>query len=173
MSVLISLAREHRLFLRLSERLERAMRYGEKTAREELRGGLLALLYGLDRHEQIEDEVFTRSAFASSRGARRMLAEVERQHVRINELKDRTLKALAGSDVVSLAGLGPVVIDLSHELRRHFATEETRLWPLYSKIHSRSLDYSVTARAERAVNDLERELRKFLVAASDYVGGPR
>ena len=70
MTVINSLAREHRLFLRLLERLERAMRYGEKTGREEIRGGLLVLLQALERHERIEDAVFSRPAFASARSAR-------------------------------------------------------------------------------------------------------
>ena len=97
------------------------MRYGEKTGREEIRGGLLVLLQALERHERIEDAVFSRPAFASARSARPLLEEVSAGHRRIADLKARAEAALAGAEVASLARLGPVILNLAAELRSHFA----------------------------------------------------
>ncbi len=159
MTVLNSLAREHRLFLRLLERLERAMRYGEKTGREEIRGGLLVLLQALERHERIEDAVFSRPAFASARAARPLLEEVNAGHRRIENLKSRAEAALAGAEVESLARLGPVILNLAAELRSHFSLEETKLWPLYQHTHGRSLEHSMASRARKEVLEVIRSLQ--------------
>lgn len=149
------------------------MRYGEKTGREEIRGGLLVLLQALDRHERIEDAVFSRPSFSSARTARPLLEEVGAGHRRVRDLRARAEAALAGSEVESLARLGPVILNLAAELRSHFNLEETKLWPLYQRTHGRSLEHSMASRARREVRELETDMKCLWATASDYLGGTR
>ena len=57
MSILDTLAREHLVFTRLIERLERCARKDDESARRDARDTMLVLLPALDRHAEIADGV--------------------------------------------------------------------------------------------------------------------
>lgn len=173
MTVLTSLAREHRVFEGLARRLELALRFDPERARRELREVLLVLLPALERHESLEEEVFDRREFRATRGAGPLLAENARQHRRLMELKARLQEALEGLESHPFGRLRAAAAELTEGLRAHFLSEERRLWPRYYRAVGRSFDRALERRARRSVAELERGVRRGVELAADYLGGLR
>jgi hypothetical protein len=169
-SVLETLAREHRVFEELIVRLERALKYPEGLARAEWKKTFLVLLPALDRHEEIENIVFEDPAYLSKEGARRLLGEVERQHGKISLLRRDVLEALGDSGLPEFPRLGSLISQLARRLRDHFRAEETRLWPHYRSAMSRSLDRSIARRVREKLRELKRDVSVGDATVADYIG---
>lgn len=170
MSVLETLAREHRVFEALVGRLESALKYPEDLARSEWRKIFLVLLPALDRHEEIENIVFEDPACLSKEGSRRLLGEVERQHGNISLLRRDVLEALQDTGLPGFPHVGSLISQLAWRLRDHFRAEETRLWPHYRKAMSRSLDRSISRRVGEKLRQLKRDVSVGETAVADYIG---
>ena len=102
MSLLDILYHEHEIFLKIIDRMERSFKYDEATVRDELRDAFLILLPALQKHEHIENLIFSHPARASRGPAKKLMAEIEAQHRKIKSLKTELQKALADSDHSSL-----------------------------------------------------------------------
>ena len=168
MNVIPDLAREHKIFAALIDRLERSPAYNEKTMRGEVRDVLLVLLPALDLHEQIEETVFGHPAYAAKEDAKHLLGETEYEHRQIQALQEELIEALALDSQTPIAPLKSLVVRIATKLRLHFETEEKRLWPHY-RAFSRSLDQSVKRRVEEQVKALGKDVEKRLVAVADYL----
>lgn len=173
MSVIATLTREHRLFGRLGDRLERSLAYDEKMALGAVREALLVLLPALDRHEEIEGLIFARPAYACGRRAKKLLALVGAQHEELDGLRGDITDILRDSGHVPFERLRSLVVLFVQRLRLHFETEETILWPHYGKTMSRSVEQSLERRTRERVRTLELEIQKNLAMMADYLGGIR
>jgi hemerythrin len=171
MSILKTLAREHRVFSRLIDSIERSLDYEEQTARAELRDALLVLFPALDKHEEIEDLVFERPPHAPGKEVRRLLTEVERQHKSIGLLRRDLNAALDASSRQSFDYVKSVTLELVQKLRLHFQTEESRLWPCYEQAQRRSMDQWRDRLAREGVKALERDVELSRMAIDEYLGG--
>lgn len=172
MSVLKSLAEEHRVFRGLIGRIERALDLPEQLMRSEILEALLVLLPALERHEEIEDLAFSEPRYRKSPGAAALLKELEYQHRDVERLRkeiDASLKLddLPVEEVRRLASL------LAKRLTAHFATEERRLWPHYERTMSRTLDRSIGRRTRGEVRKLAQQTDETRRAVSDYLGKKR
>jgi|GEM_PF-5386637 len=172
MRAIDALTKEHRVFLRLIDRIERALRRQETQARAEVRESLLVLLPALDRHEEIEDSVFAGEDSAPEGDGKALLAELRREHARVNLLRAEIAEALGGAEN-SWGGFGASVAELTAKLRDHFIVEEKRLWPRYARTAGRSRDKSAARRVLREVRRLEGEIDKNRLIVSDYLSEAR
>lgn len=170
MSLFATLTREHQLFGRLVDRLERAVSYDERTAKSEVRETLLVLFPALERHEELEDLLFAPRGGGRSASADRASARVEVQHRRLKVLKDEALERLAKAEDAGPGELPAVVLPLVKRLREHFRTEETVLWPHYEG-SSRSLTRGLERRAAARVKELESEVRRSQRTIRDFLEG--
>lgn len=171
MSILKTLAREHRVFSRLIDRIERSIAYDEATARSELRDALLVLFPALDKHEEIEDLVFDHPPRASGGSVKRLLAEVDCQHKTIERLRQDINVALESSSRQSFDYVKSTAQELVQKMRLHFETEEKRLWPCYEHSLRRPTDLWRERIARESVKALERNVELSRMAIADYLGG--
>lgn len=169
-SVLEALTREHGIFNRLIDRVESSFRWGEDKAREEVREGMLVLLPALEKHDKIEDRVFSHPAYASRQDAKWLLDAVELEHRQIASLRNEIRSALQSEEKVSLPDLKSLLFLLTHKLRQHFQTEETILWPHYNHFARRSLERSPGAGLLKEVQALEEEVRQNSKLVAEYLG---
>lgn len=171
MSIFATLAREHRLFRRLIDKLERSLQYQEELARKELRDAILVLLPALDRHEEIEHLLFDHPEYSGHKEAKKLLGIVDAQHRKIKALR-KDLRAFIGEcDAYSLARLRALGFLFIGRLRLHFETEETMLWPHYNSPGSRSIRRSIELKTRRKVRVLEAEVKSYWTQVEDYIGG--
>ena len=170
MRVLKALAQEHRIFLRLIGRIERALSAGEDAARAEVRESLLVLLPALDKHEEIEESAF--SACGPIPGAGRIEEELEHEHGRVRALRTEVREALGGVDR-GWDAFKPLVLALTRKLRGHFQIEELRLWPRYARAMGRSRDRTLGGRVDQEVKRLANEVVLNRLIVSDYLKGGR
>lgn len=173
MSMLESLAKEHSLLGGLVDRLEEGLREGPERAPGEVRQALLVLFQALEKHEEIEDLVFGRPAYAPKGEARRILAEVERQHERIARILGEIDGLLRLGGRCSFGTLDGLVRDLAGKLRRHFAAEEEGLWPRYRRTRRPPADRALDRRAREQVLELERRIDGMHKAMGLYMTGRR
>jgi hypothetical protein len=168
LSVAAVLSHEHALFRALLDSLESELRQPESRARSAV------LLPALDRHEQIEDQVFLRAPDEQG-NPRQAAAEVAEQHRKLGSLRADILRALEESqDEHVFAELTALTKNLIADLRTHLLTEETQLWPMYRSALARPLDAGAPGRFEQRALALERELFKGLaVNCPDGLGGPQ
>jgi hemerythrin-like domain-containing protein len=171
-SVLAALTREHALFHRMIDRLERASAWEETAARAEIRQSLLILLPALDKHEEIEDLVFSDPIYVTREGADLIGAELKREQGRVNLIRGEIRRTIEVANAPR-ERLAAVVSDLVRILREHFRIEEKRLWPHYARSMSRSRDKSASRRVDREVRRLEKEIELNRLAVSDYLEGRR
>lgn len=165
MKVLDLLAKEHGLFRRLLDRMEIDLSHDEKRARAELGEGLKTLLPALERHLDIDDMVFRRPPDAPYDDE--PLAEIEEDRRAISSLREEILYALElSSEDCPFDRLRSLTVLLIDNLRDRMETEERRLWPLYQKALSRSLDRTLSNHLEKRVRVLEREIERGLAAIS-------
>ena len=153
MTLLDTLAREHRLFERLLDRLERAVASPEDDAWEDSLELLLVLLPALERHEEIEREAL---------GEHEDLAPLRRAFRLALACPLGWRRPRAASE------LGPLVA----RLRRHFREEEETLWPRAAE-RGRSLSRSAQRGAAARVRELEREMVRRWSEIEDYLGARR
>lgn len=172
MELLETLAKEHRLIEALLKRLERGLLQAEDAARAELRETLYVLLAALKRHDEVEDLVFGTRSQARKSEEGEALAEVAFQHRNLEILLDDIRAAIASSSRYPVDSLRPAALRLSHRLREHFSTEETRLWPLCRGAWESALDPAVKKRAREHLEALEAELKRRWGATSGPALGP-
>ena len=161
MKVLDLLSREHCLFRKLLDRLEADLDHKEERADTEIRQALKTLLPALERHEEIEKMVFEvpPSGDDPASEAQKLLGSIA-------TLREEILYALEQSEECPFERCKTLTAFLIDNLRDHFLTEETRLWPLYQGALSRSLDYTLSNHLEKRVKVLERELSRGMAAIS-------
>lgn len=151
MSLLSSLAREHRLMERLMDRLEAGIAPEAGVDGARLARLLEPLTAALGAHEELEGRVY---AAANDAAAVQFLPMVERQHRELGEIRRELAaeiaQASAGERLRALARL------YLQGLRYHFQTEETRLWPEFFGKAGRSMGRSIELAAARRVRELER-----------------
>ena len=169
MSILDTLSKEHQLFRRLLDRLEKSLERPEEEAREELQEILLVLFPALNKHEEIESAVFDPEDYGREAGAKEILDFIERQHQSIGSLREEILQVLQGAERYSYEHLKSLVTLLVVGIRRHLDSEEIRLWPHYLRTVSRSLGHSMGRRAESLVKELERDIQQRELMISDYL----
>jgi hypothetical protein len=155
MTVLDALGREHRVFLDLIGRIERAGRFDDATADEEVRTTLLILLPALKRHEGFEDLIFGRES-------------PKLHHRRIAELRER-LQALLAWPNATAGEIGAWTFKLCERLKDHFNEEETRLWPRRRPAGRRG-ETVAARRAMARVRELERAVERSREMIAEYVG---
>ncbi|MDE2238107.1 MAG: hemerythrin domain-containing protein, partial [Elusimicrobia bacterium] len=68
--------------------------------------------------------------------------------------------------------LKPLVLGFCEDLRAHFHSEESLLWPRYDQ-PGRRLEPALDARARLQVRRLKRDIQRTWLASSDYVGQGR
>lgn len=170
MSLFAVLAKEHLLFKRLVDRLERALSYDPRTAKSEIRETLLVLFPALERHEELEDLLFAPRGRPRSSAAKKAATRVEVQHRRIAALRADAAERLAMAEDATAGDLPAVILPLVKRLREHFRTEETVLWPHYEG-SSRSLTRGLERRAAARVKELESEVRRSQRTIRDYLEG--
>jgi hemerythrin-like domain-containing protein len=168
MRVIAALAQEHAVFVRMIGRIERTLTWSEDAARTEIAESLLVLLPALDRHEQIEDSVFADPAYASSEGAARIRAELAREHGRVDLMRVEIRRMIEGAEC-PWERFKNQISELARKLRLHFATEEKKLWPHYTRTMSRSRDRSAAWKVSREVARLEEEIERNRLSVSDYL----
>lgn len=172
MRIFAALAREHGVFKRMIDRMERALSWEETAARAEIREALLVFLPALDRHEEIEDMVFSDPDYAESEGAGKIIAELKREHGRVDRIRDEIHQVVELTEC-PWDRFERVVEELAEKLRRHFSLEERRLWPHYLRAMSRSRDRTAARRVDQAVKKLEEAVEKNRLEVSDYLEGRR
>jgi len=165
MKVLDLLAREHAVFRKLLNQLELDLEHREERARTEIDAALKTLLPALSRHEEIEDMVFKCPPDAPYDDGE-PVAEVEETLRSISALREEILYALEQAEECPFERYKALAAFLIDNLRDHFNTEESRLWPLYRGCLSRSLSNSLSNHLERRVKVLERELNRGVAAIS-------
>ncbi len=172
MSVVAALAREHRVFLRMIDRIERALSRVEEEGRADARVDLLVLLTALERHEEIEAEAFADPPDPSDAATAQAAAELRREHAEVGVLRDEVRGMLEESSG-SWEHFSSRARELAARLRRHFETEEQDIWPRYAHAAGRSRARALARRVDARVKRLERELALEREDAADYMDGRR
>ena len=172
MSVVAALAREHRVFLRMIERIERALSRTEAEGRAAARIDLLVLLTALERHEEIEAEAFVDPPDSSDESTSQAAAEMEREHAEVGVLRDE-IRGMLEESSGSWEHFSSRASVLTARLRRHFETEEQKIWPRYAHAAGRSRARALARRVDEMVRRLERELELEREEVSDYLDGRR
>lgn len=158
MTSLAALAREHRLFERLLDRLHAMGELEPELARPLIRRTLATLLGALERHDALEDRLAgdcRNGSPAEEVWAREL---VDAQHGGLRELRREIAHVLAHEDHSTLPRLKTLTELLADKLRWHFETEEMLLWPLLVKRRSRSIGASLGRDAADNARLLEKEL---------------
>lgn len=172
MSVVAALAREHHVLLRMIDRVERALSRTETDGRADARVDLLVLLTALERHEEIEAEAFADPPDSSDEGTFQAAAELRREHAEVGVLRDE-IRGMLEESSGSWEHFSSRASVLTARLRRHFETEEQKIWPRYARAAGRSRARALARRVDERVNRLERELELEREDAADYLDGRR
>lgn len=157
MKVLDALAGEHLCFRGIMDRLERCAASVDAESSFQVRALLRVLLPALDRHEQIEDIVFSASAFPPS-AAPAALARIEAQHEAWESLRLGLLDALESPEDEAASKIEALLPLLIASLRTHLETEERLLWPAYREVVTSNSDKAAFRRIDPLVRLLEKSL---------------
>ncbi|NNN05760.1 MAG: hypothetical protein HKL90_07650 [Elusimicrobia bacterium] len=172
MSVIAALAHEHRVFLRMIDRIERTLSRTEAEGRAYARVDLLVFLTALERHEEIEAEAFADPPDSSDEGTSQAAAESSREHAEIDVLRDE-IRGMLEESSGSWEHFSSRARELTARLRRHFEIEEQNIWPRYAHAAGRSRARALARRVDERVKRLERELELEREDAVDYLDGRR
>lgn len=155
-----SLTQEHRIFERLIQKMEDALKQEEGRAREDIRAVLLVLSPALNRHEDVETAALARPKARAVKVPAKVFRKVERQHREVEALRGQVTTAVVDMDRYSFDFVRARVMELSRRLREHFATEERQLWPYYMPSQKRLVRDKVREvkhniqEGERAVSEM-------------------
>lgn len=174
MSVFESLSKEHAILLKLVEHLDRAAaEKDERTAARETRNILLVLFKALEEHQRLEHLVYDESPDLPTPAAYKALADVERQHKAVTELREEAaslLNTLTPEGGASMRQLAP---RLGALLRRLIDEEERKLWPRFNAYARRSTLHRLSRQAREQYRSMEREVNRYWAEVEAYGGGGR
>jgi hypothetical protein len=160
MSVLATLAREHRLFETLIARLRFCAERDGPGARARVSDLLQVLLPALERHDAVETLVFGEPGQAWERDERSAHELVEAQHDALRGLRAEVQTLLREKTDAPFSRLALLVDALCGKLEWHLKTEELLVWPLYLKRTGRSVAHSLEREAEKGVAALEASVAR-------------
>ncbi|MDP3542220.1 MAG: hemerythrin domain-containing protein [Elusimicrobiota bacterium] len=174
MSVFDSLSKEHALLLRLVERLERAAAEREdRRAAHELRTILLVLFKALEAHQTLEHLVYDESPDLPTPAAYRELAEVERQHKAVADMREEVASLLNTITPEGGAAVRELSLRLGALLRRLIDEEERKLWPRFNAYACRSTLNRLARQAREQFRAMETEVNRYWAEVEAYDSGGR
>jgi hypothetical protein len=165
MNIIAELSREHRLFERLTARLHPHPELEDDQARARIVEALLVLLPALDRHDRLEETVFSRPEAHWPKDAELVHRLAEAQHDSLRALRSEIAAVLASQLETRFSRLAALADLFAEKLKWHLQTEELLLWPLYAKLSPRSIDHSAARQAAENAAVLKRAVERLAPGA--------
>jgi hypothetical protein len=174
MSVFDSLSKEHALLLMLVKHLDRAAgEKNERAAARETRNILLVLFKALEEHQRLEHLIYDESPELPTPAAYKALADIERQHKALADLREEAASVLNAITPEGGASMRELAPRLGRMLRRLIEDEERKLWPSFNAYAGRTTLHRLSRQAREQFRAMEREVHRYWTEVEAYGNGGR